>query len=329
MGELFSIEFIAVTTKGCHLDRLMCRPTKKGKEGNMKVTRTKKLLAASVVAAFGAVLAFGLMGCGGGGAASSSAASSSAASSATKTIKVAAVPTPHAEILNKVVAPALEKEGYKIEVKEFTDYVLPNTATEQGEVDANYFQHKPYLDNFNEEQGTHLVSVASVHYEPFGLYAGKDKSLKSLDALPDGAKIAVPNDATNEARALLLLQDAGLIKLSDSAGLKATKADIVENKHNFDIVELEAAQTALSLADVDVAAINSNYALEAGLNVAKDAIVTESADSAAAKTYANLLVVKEGHENDPGIQALAKALNTPEVRDFINKTYDKAVLPIF
>ena len=287
----------------------------------MKKSENRKIVAAIAAAAFAAVLAFGLTACGSSGA--------SSASASLEIITVAAVPTPHAEVLNDAVAPLLEAEGYKLEVKEFTDYVLPNTATEQGEVDANYFQHKPYLDNFNDEQGTHLVDVVAVHYEPFGLYAGKDKSLASLDALPEGAKVAVPNDATNEARALLLLQDAGLIKLDESAGLTATKADIVENPRNLDIVELEAAQTALSLEDVDIAAINSNYALEAGLNVAKDAIVTEAADSEAAQTYANLLVVKEGNENNPGIQALAKALNSDEVRDYINNTYDGAVLPIF
>lgn len=294
-------------------------------------SKNKKVLAGVVVAALGALLALGLVGCGGSGASSSAASSanSGASSSESKTITVAAVPTPHAEILNDVVAPILEKDGYKLVVKEFSDYVLPNTVTEEGEVDANYFQHGPYLENFNKEQGTHLTSVASVHYEPFGLYAGKDKSVTSLDQLADGAKIAVPNDATNEARALLLLQDAGLIKLKDGAGLTATKADIAENPHNFDIVELEAAQTALALQDVDLAAINSNYALEAGLNVSKDAIATESADSEAAKTYANLLVVKEGNENEPGIQALAKALNSSEVRDYITKTYEGAVVAIF
>lgn len=299
-----------------------------------------KIFGAIALAVCGIVLTFGLAGCGGTASSSQSStsgepaanattASETAASGSLQTITVAAVPTPHAEILNDVVAPIVKEQGYDLVVKEFTDYVLPNTATEQGEVDANYFQHKPYLDNFNEEQGTHLVDVAAVHYEPFGLYAGKDKSLTSLDDLKEGAKVAVPNDATNEARALLLLQDAGLIKLDEAAGLTATKADIVVNAKNLDIVELEAAQTALSLDDVDIAAINSNYAIEAGLNVAKDAIVTESAESEAAKTYANLLVVKEGHENDPGIQAIAKALNTDEVRDYINNTYEGAVLPIF
>ena len=296
-----------------------------------------KLAATLAVAAFGAVLALGLAGCGGsnsapaGGNSSTSADTSAApaASGGLQTITVAAVPTPHAEILNDVCKPILAEQGYDLVVKEFTDYVLPNTATEQNEVDANYFQHVPYLEEFNAEQGTHLVSIVAVHYEPFGLYAGKDKSLKSLDALPDGAKVAVPNDPTNEARALLLLQDAGLIKLNESAGLAATKADIVENPRNLDIIELEAAQTALSLQDVDIAAINSNYALEAGLNVAKDAIVTEAADSEAALTYANVLVVKEGNENNPAVQALAAALNSDEVRDYINQTYEGAVLPIF
>ena len=292
----------------------------------------KKGLLITAVAAFGVVLAFGLAGCGGSSASSASASAESASGSAAasgQTITVAAVPTPHAEVLNDVCKPLLAEQGYELVVKEFTDYVLPNTATEQGEVDANYFQHKPYLDQFNEEQGTHLVDIVAVHYEPFGLYAGKDKSLTSLDNLPDGAKVAVPNDPTNEARALQLLQDAGLIKLDANAGLSATKSDVVENPHNLDIIELEAAQTALSLEDVDIAAINSNYALEAGLNVSKDAIVTESADSEAAQTYANLLVVKEGNENNPAVQALAKALNSDEVRDYINKTYEGAVLPIF
>ena len=298
----------------------------------MKQVRKKKYAIGIAVAALSAALALALAGCGGQSASSSAAssASGSAASSTSSTkITVAAVPTPHAEVLNDVVAPILKNQGYELVVKEFSDYVLPNTATEQGEVDANYFQHGPYLENFNKEQGTHLVSVASVHYEPFGLYAGKDKSLKSLDALANGAKVAVPNDATNEARALLLLQDAGLIKIADGAGLTATKADIVDNPRNLDIVELEAAQTALSLQDVDLAAINSNYALEAGLNVSKDAIVTESAESEAAKTYANLLVVKEGSESNPGIQALAKALNSDEVRTYINGKYEGAVVPIF
>jgi len=300
-----------------------------------------KIAATLAVAAFGAVLAIGLAGCGGsspapaGGGSESSAPAESSAAAATpasgelQTITVAAVPTPHAEILNDVCKPILAEQGYDLVVKEFTDYVLPNTATEEGEVDANYFQHVPYLDDFNKEQGTHLVSIVGVHYEPFGLYAGKDKSLKNLDDLPEGAKVAVPNDPTNEARALLLLQEAGLIKLDASAGLAATKADIVENPRNLDIIELEAAQTALSLEDVDIAAINSNYALEAGLNVANDAIAVESAEGEAAQTYANVLVVKEGNENNPAVVALAAALNSDAVRDYINANYEGAVLPVF
>lgn len=239
---------------------------------------------------------------------------------------MAAVPTPHAEVLADAVAPILKEQGYDLQVKEFNDYVQPNTATEQGEVDANYFQHGPYLENFNKEQGTHLVSVAAVHYEPFGLYPGRTKS---LDQLADGAIIAVPNDATNEARALLLLEQAGLIKLNPAAGITATKADIAENPKNLDIRELEAATVPNVLADVDIAAINSNYALEANLNVSKDALVTEDPNGTAAQTYANLLVVKQGNENDPGIQALAKALNSDAVRTYINDNYEGAVLPIF
>lgn len=294
----------------------------------MKRTDSKnKILRALLIAVLGALLAFALTGCGGSG--DQAADDAAAPAGEGEVITVAAVPTPHAEILNDVVAPILAEQGYQLEVKEFSDYVLPNTSTEEGEVDANYFQHKPYLDDFNAEQGTHLVDVVAVHYEPFGIYAGKDKSLTSLDDLPDGASVAVPNDPTNEARALLLLEQAGLITLADDAGITATKADVVDNPKNLDIIELEAAQTAHSLQDVDIAAINSNYALEAGLNVSKDAIVTESADSEAAQTYANLLVVKEGNENNPGIKALAEALNSDAVRDYINDKYEGAVLPIF
>ena len=242
----------------------------KGKGNIMKAIRKNGKLAAIVVAALGAVLAFGLVACGGNSSSSASSASDSASSAAASasaasgdtTITVAASPTPHAQILNDAVKPLLEKEGYTLVVKEFNDYVLPNTATEEGEVDANYFQHTPYLDSFNEENGTHLVSVAAVHYEPFGLYAGKTAS---LDALADGAVVAVPNDTTNEARALLLLEQEGLIKLKDGAGVTATVADIAENPKNLEIKELEAANIPNVLADVDIAAINSNYALGAGL----------------------------------------------------------------
>ena len=281
---------------------------------------TKKLvaLAAAGVLAAGA---FALAGC-----SSNSSAGSSTSSADDKTVTVAASPTPHAEILTNAVASELEKEGYTLKVKEFTDYIQPNDVTEQGEVDANYFQHQPYLDSFNEEKGTHLVSVAAVHFEPFGLYAGKTAS---LDALADGATGAVPNDTTNEARALLLLQQEGLIKLADGAGITATTKDIVENPKNLKITELEAANIPNALADVDVACINGNYAQAAGLSVDKDALAVEATDSLAAETYANVLVVKDGNQNSDKIKALAKALTSESVRTYINNTYNGAVVPVF
>ena len=243
--------------------------------------------------------------------------------SSNKTIKVGATPAPHAEIL-EVIKDALADEGYTLEIVEFDDYVTPNTSLEDGSLDANYFQHITYLNEFNVEHGTHLVSVADVHYEPFGLYAGKTASLADL---ADGAQIAVPNDGTNEARALLLLEQEGLIKLKEGVGLSATKTDIAENPHNYDIVELEARLLPTTLGDVDVAVINGNYAIDAGLKVA-DAIAVEAADGAAAEAYVNVLAVKEGNEKDEGIQALVKALQSDAVRDFINSTYDGAVVPL-
>lgn len=241
-----------------------------------------------------------------------------------KTITVGAVVTPHAEIL-AVIKDKLAAEGYTLNVVEYNDYVLPNTALESGELDANYFQHQPYLDNFNEEKGTHLVSVAAVHYEPFGIYPGKTAS---LDDLKEGAKVAVPNDTTNEARALLLLESAGLIKLKEGAGLAATAIDIVENPLNLKIVELEAAQITRTLPDVDIASINGNYAIEAGFTV-KDALVIEKADSLAAQTYANIIAVREGDEDSDKTKALVKAILSDEVKDFINNTYNDQVVPIF
>ena len=240
-------------------------------------------------------------------------------------ITIAASPTPHAEIL-EIAKQELAKEGYTLEIKTFNDYVVPNTATEDGEVDANYFQHQPYLTTFNAEQGTHLVSVASVHYEPFGIYPG---SKDSIAALANGDKIAIPNDGSNRARALLLLEAQGLIKLKDGVGVEATVLDIVENSLNLQIVEMEAAQIANVRDSVALAVINGNYALAAGLNAGKDAIATEDASSVAAQTYANILVVKEGNENSAKIQALIKALTSDAVKDYINNTYDGAVVPIF
>ena len=239
-------------------------------------------------------------------------------------IKVGASITPHAEILRSV-SDELEKQGYKLEVVEYNDYIIPNTALESGELDANYIQHLPYLEDFNKENGTDIVSVADIHYEPFGIYAGKSDSLENLK---EGAVIAVPNDTTNEARALLLLQDQGLIKLKENAGLTATVKDIADNPKNFEIKELEAAQVPKALQDVDVAAINTNYALEANLKLS-DALASEGADSLAAKTYANIIAVKEGNENTEKIKALIDTVKSEQVKKFIEDKYDGAVVPIF
>ena len=218
----------------------------------------------------------------------------------------------------------LEKEGYDLEVTVFDDYVRPNEVVESGEFDANYFQHIPYLEQFNEEKGTHLVNAGGIHYEPFGIYPGtKD----SLDDLADGDSIAVPNDTTNEARALLLLQDNGIITLKDGAGLNATVKDIEENPHNVEIVELEAAQVARVTGETAYVVLNGNYALEAGFSVAKDALAYEQADSEAAKTYVNIIAVKEGNENSDKIKALVDVLKSDDIKDFINENYDGAVIP--
>ncbi len=239
-------------------------------------------------------------------------------------LKVGASITPHAEILAQV-KDVLAQEGYDLQVVEYNDYVLPNTALEDGELDANFFQHQPYLDDFNAENGTHLVSVAAVHFEPFGLYAGKTDSIANLK---DGAVVAVPNDTTNEARALLLLEAQGLIKLKEGAGLTATVLDIEENPLNLEIKEIEAAQLVRSLPDVDIAAINGNYAAEGGLNVA-DAIAVEASDSLAADTYANVIVVKEGNESTEKTQALVDAVLSDGVKSYIEETYGNAVIPVF
>ena len=252
------------------------------------------------------------------------AAGSATAAQATTKIRVGASPTPHAEIL-KVANDVLKPQGYELQIIEYSDYVQPNMALEGKELDANFFQHKPYLDDFNKEKGTKLVSIGTVHYEPFGIYAGKTKS---LGALKDGAMVAVPNDTTNEARALLLLQSNGLIKLKDGAGLTATRRDIAENPKKLKIEEIEAAQLVRALPDVDLAIINGNYAIDAGLNVA-DALAIEDSEGEAGTAYANVLVVKEGHENDDAIQALYTALCSDEVRTYMEETYGGAVVPLF
>lgn len=286
----------------------------------MAINFKKKKAALVATLALGAVLAFGLAGCG----AQSASSDKSAGSSDDKTITVAATPSPHAEILNDAVKPLLEKEGYTLEVKEFTDYVQPNTVTEEGEVDANYFQHITYLNDFNEENGTHLASAAGIHFEPFGLYSQK---IASLDELQDGAVVAVPNDTTNEARALLLLEQEGLITLNPEAGITATVLDITDNPKNLQIREVEAAQVPRTLPEVDIAAINGNYALNAGLNV-EEAIATESADGEAARAYVNVLAVKDGTQDEPKIQALVKALASDTVAQFIADNYNGAVVAV-
>ena len=230
-----------------------------------------------------------------------------------ETIKVAASPIPHAEILAKA-ADILEDYGYDLEVTEFDDYVQPNLVVESGEFDANYMEHLPYLNSFNKEQGTHLVDAGDIHYEPFGIYPGTKSKLEDI---ADGDHIAIPNDTTNEARALLLLQDNGLIKLKDETSLTATVNDIAENPHNLQFVELEAAQVARVVNEVEFVVLNGNYALEAGYSVGKDAIAYEANDSIAAKTYVNIIAVKEGNENSDKIKALVSVLRSDEIKKFI------------
>lgn len=266
------------------------------------------------------VLAIGaLTGCG----STDKKAESSTGSTDTQVIKVAASATPHAEILEEA-KPLLAKEGYDLQVTVFDDYVQPNEVVDSGDFDANYFQHVPYMEQFNKEKGTKLVDAGDIHYEPFGIYPG---TKKSLDEIADGDEIAVPNDTTNEARALLLLQDNGLIKLKDGAGLTATVNDIAENPHNIKIVELEAAQVARVTGETAFVVLNGNYALQAGYSVKKDALAYEASDSEAAKTYVNIIAVKEGNEDSEAVKALVDALKSDEIKDYINETYDGAVVP--
>ncbi len=301
----------------------------------MKKNVTKKLAAAFLAAL--TIGTLGLTGCSAGagnGNASDSTdttegtqdadTQSDAQAGEDKVIKVGASVTPHAEILEQV-KDTLAEQGYTLEIVEYNDYVLPNTALEAGDLDANFFQHQPYLDDFNAENGTHLVSVAKVHFEPFGIYAGKTDS---LDALQDGATVAVPNDTTNEARALLLLEAQGLIKLKEDAGLTATVLDIEANPKNLEIQEIEAAQLVRSLPDVDIACINGNYAAEGGLDVA-DAIAVEASDSLAAETYGNVIAVKEGNEDSAKTKALVDAVLSDKVKQYIQETYGNAVVPVF
>lgn len=256
--------------------------------------------------------------------AGTTAAETTAASGELTRIIVGASPAPHAEILN-AAKEILAQKGYELQVMEYVDYIQPNLALESGDLDANYFQHLPYLESFNEENGTDLVSAAAIHYEPFGIYAGKTAS---LDALADGAVVAVPNDTSNEARALLLLEAQGLIKLKEGADLTVTKNDIVENPKNLELYEVEAAQIPRVIEDVDIAVINGNYAIEAGFKVA-DALAVEDSESIAATTYGNVIAVRNGEENDPAVQALIEALKSDEVKKFMEDTYEGAVVPLF
>ena len=265
-------------------------------------------------------LTLALTACGGG----NSGGESSGEGDGDKTIKVAATPAPHAEILNSV-KDALANEGWTLEVIEFEDYILPNVATTDGEVDANYFQHQPYLDDYNAKNGTDIVNAAAIHYEPLGVYkCTKD----SFDALEDGDKVGVPNDATNEARALQLLAANGVIKLKDGVGLEATKQDVVENPKNLDIVELEAATIPAARPDLALAVINGNYAIGAGIDSA-DALTFESSDSEAAQTFANIIACANGNENSEKVQALIAALKTDEVKKFIEEKYGDSVKAMF
>lgn len=290
----------------------------------------KKLLALTLAL----VLCLGLAACGGTGTDTDTNADTSsdtntngdaAANGETITLTVGATPNPHAEILAQV-KDDLAAEGIDLVVKEYSDYVVPNTAVEEGDLDANYFQHTPYMEKFNEENSTHLVSVGKIHYEPMGIYPGLTKTLEEL---PDGATIAVPNDATNEARALQLLAAQGLIELKEDAGLNATPNDITSNPKNLQFKELEAAMLPQTASEVDLSVINSNFAMEGGMNPATDALASEDADSEAAQTFANIIAVKEGHENDPAIQALVKALQSDKVKEYIEKTYSGAVVAVF
>ncbi|MCF1684265.1 MetQ/NlpA family ABC transporter substrate-binding protein [Tetragenococcus halophilus] len=278
-------------------------------------TSLKKILYAGVLG----LTVFGLAAC------SSGNDEGSGSGDGDETLTVGASPTPHAEILEQAKDDLAEK-GYKLEVEVFDDYVLPNQALDEGDLDASFHQHEPYLENFNEENGTDLVSAGEVHFEPLGLYPGKTET---LDDLQDGAEIAIPNDATNGARALLLLEKAGLIKLDEDKGIEATTKDIEENPKDLEITELEASQIPRTVQDVDLSVINGNYAVDAGFDVEDDALEIEDKDSEAAQTYANIVAVQNGNEDDPAIEALMESLRSDDVKEFIDEEYQGAVVPLF
>lgn len=293
----------------------MARETGRRKDGKFM----KKRVLTGILAGLLTVSVFA--GCGAGEKSENAAGTTEA--NRKGTITVAASATPHAEILEQA-KPILAEQGWELEVTIFDDYVLPNEVVESGEIDANYFQHIPYLNSFNEEKGTHLVNVGGIHYEPFGIYPGTKSDLSEIS---EGDIIAVPNDTTNEARALLLLQDNGIITLKEGAGLEATINDIEENPYGVEIQELEAAQVARVAPEVAFVVLNGNYALEAGFSVANDSIAYEKSDSEAAKTYVNVIAVKEGNEENERIQALVEVLKSDAIKQYINDTYNGAVIP--
>ncbi len=281
---------------------------------NSNVSLTRRLALKSLAVAAGLVALGGLSACG----------SAPAEADASKLV-VAASPAPHAQILTDFAAPALKEQGIELVVKEYTDYILPNKDTDGGSVDANYFQHINYLDNYNAENGTDLVSAGAVHYEPMAVYAGKSAD---LDAIADGAVIAVPNDPTNEGRALLLLQDLGLIKLSDPEDLETTPKDIAENPYNLVFQELEAAAVPRALQSVDFAVINGNYAIEAGYHV-EDALAHEETGSRAVEQYANIVCTAADHADDPQVKALVELLQSDDFKAYLEANYGQDVLPAF
>ena len=287
---------------------------------NLNVNLSRRGFLATV-AGLGAVA---LAGCSNGGT-GTAAGSSAGSTAASTTLTVGASPTPHAQILTDFAAPKLKNEGIELKVKEYTDYIQPNKDTTSGALDANYFQHINYLNNYNKENKTDLVSAGKIHYEPFGIYAGKSKDLSNI---ADGAVIAVPNDPTNEGRALLLLEQEGIIKLKDSSNLESTPNDIAENPHNVQFQEVEAAAVPRTLQSVDFAVINGNYAIEAGYHV-KDALAHEKAGTAAVNEYANIICTTKEKEDDTSIKALVKVLQSDDFKKYLEENFGEDVLPAF
>lgn len=287
---------------------------------NLNVNLSRRGFLATV-AGLGAVA---LAGCSNGGT-GTAAGSSAGSTAASTTLTVGASPTPHAQILTDFAAPKLKNEGIELKVKEYTDYIQPNKDTTSGAIDANYFQHINYLNNYNKENKTDLVSVGAIHYEPFGIYAGKSKDLSNI---ADGATIAVPNDPTNEGRALLLLEQEGIIKLKDSSNLESTPNDIAENPHNVQFQEVEAAAVPRTLQSVDFAVINGNYAIEAGYHV-KDALAHEKAGTTAVNEYANIICTTKEKEDDTSIKALVKVLQSDDFKKYLEENFGEDVLPAF